>query len=84
MVKSRLAQDRSFCQVRHSMHFFISNLLYHLQVDVIDSEFCVLQEEVATAQDFQTLLRAHRNFIATVMRLSSVDNLTVQEGERAS
>ena len=25
------------------MHFFISNLLYHLQVDVIDSEFCGLQ-----------------------------------------
>jgi hypothetical protein len=78
--KSRLAGDRAFCQVRQSMHFFITNLLYHLQVDVIDSEFSVLQEVVAEAADFQTLLRAHRNFLAVIMRLTFVDNLTVQEG----
>jgi Gamma tubulin complex component C-terminal len=133
MVKSRLAQDRTFCQVRHSMHFFISNLLYHMQVriqkrnemlvwwtfsrlftvvvlcfiiylsvtnkysrntfnfmqctpshmndkvDVVDSEFSTLIEEIEAATEFQTVLRAHRNFIAAVTRLSSVDNLTVQE-----
>lgn len=32
IARSRLAADRSFCQSRHSMHFFVSNLLYYLQV----------------------------------------------------
>jgi hypothetical protein len=30
--RSHLKRDRAFCQVRHSMHFFVSNLLFHLQV----------------------------------------------------
>jgi hypothetical protein len=34
IARSRLASDRSFCQSRHSMHFFVSNLLYYLQVRV--------------------------------------------------
>lgn len=32
IARSRLAADRTFCQSRHSMHFFVSNLLYYLQV----------------------------------------------------
>lgn len=32
LARSRLAADRTFCQSRHSMHFFVSNLLYYLQV----------------------------------------------------
>lgn len=32
--------DRYLNHLRQSMHFFISNLFYYLQVDVIDSEFC--------------------------------------------
>jgi Gamma tubulin complex component C-terminal len=55
-------------------------LIVVVQVDVVDSEFCILLEETSNACDFQTVLRAHRSFIATVMRLSSVDNLLVQEG----
>ena len=78
--RSRLSSNRHFCQIRHSMHFFISNLLYYMQVDVVDSEFAVLQREVDAATDFQVVLRAHRNFLATVLRVSLVDNLTVQEG----
>ena len=62
------------------MHFFTSNLIYYLQVDVVDSEFESLQREVQGATDFQMVLRAHRNFLATVLRVSMVDHLTVQEG----
>lgn len=32
------------------------------------------------ACDFQTVLRAHRNFVAAIVRLSMIDNLIVQEG----
>lgn len=46
----------------------------------MDSEYCCLQEEVSSASDFQTVLRAHKTFIASIMRLSSIDNIVVQEG----
>lgn len=55
-------------------------LTFHIQVDVVDSEFCTLLEEASSASDFQSVLRAHRNFLATIMRLSSIDNLVIQEG----
>eukprot|EP01035_Chromulina_nebulosa_P020195 gene20195-26213_t len=60
MIKSRLSSDRLFCQLRHSMHFFISNLLYYLQVDVIDSEFSILVNEVNQTDEFQYVLKQHR------------------------
>lgn len=31
-VKSRMSNDRTYCCLRHSMHFFIKNLIYYLQV----------------------------------------------------
>lgn len=78
-TRSRLASDRGFCQLRHSMHFFISNLLYYLQVDVVDSEYAQLSQEVDSALEFQQVLRAHRNFLAAVLKASLVDNMTVQD-----
>lgn len=78
-TRSRLSSDRSFCQLRHSMHFFISNLLYYLQVDVVDSEYAKLMRDLDEAEEFQQVLRAHRNFLATVLKAALVDNLTVQD-----
>ncbi len=77
--RSHLASNREFCQLRHSMHFFIGNLLYYLQVDVVDSEYAVLSSVVEGATDFQAVLRAHRNFLSSVLRASLVDNVTVQD-----
>ena len=50
------------------MHFFTSNLLYYLQVDVVDSEYAQLMRDLDEAGEFQHVLRAHRNFLATVLR----------------
>ena len=49
-------------------------------MDVVDSEFCTLHEVVSSATDFQSVLKAHKNFISTIMRLSNIDNVVVQEG----
>ena len=46
----------------------------------MDSEFCILQDEISNASDFQLVLRAHRNFINNVIHLSCIDNILVQEG----
>ena len=50
-----------------------------MQVDVIDSEYAALMKEIETARDFQIVLRAHRNFLASLVRLAMVDNLAIQE-----
>lgn len=48
-------------------------------MDVIDSEFSLLQTELAKACNFQEVLKAHRIFLGTVCRLSLVDNSMIQE-----
>lgn len=61
------------------MHFFISNLLYYLQVDVVDSEYSRLLQELEHAADFQSVLKHHKHFIANILRLSMIDNIGIQE-----
>jgi hypothetical protein len=50
-----------------------------MQVDVIDSEFTTLVAEIESPSDFQIILRAHRNFLASLVRLAMVDNTAIQE-----
>lgn len=46
----------------------------------MDSEYCALHRAILEASEFQAVLRAHKNFLATVLRLSLVDNVAIQEG----
>lgn len=62
------------------MHYFVSNLLYYLQIDVVDSEFCQLMDDgIRSAQEFQQVYKLHKRFLGTVCRLSFVDNTIVKE-----
>ena len=62
------------------MHFFISNLLYYLQVDVIDSEYNILLTEIySTINDFQYILKIQKQFLSNVIRLSYINNISIQE-----
>lgn len=80
MSRSKTAlPDRLFCNIRHTMHFFISNLLYYLQVDVVDSEYAALQQELLNVKEFQAVLQAHRHFLANILRLTMLDNIGIQE-----
>lgn len=62
------------------MHFFIGNLLYFLQEDVVDAEFTIFLNILETISDYQSVLKAHRNFVSNIVRLSMIDNIVVQEG----
>eukprot|EP00981_Chlorochromonas_danica_P010507 scaffold3243_cov173-Ochromonas_danica.AAC.40 len=73
------ATDRKLCHIRHAMHFFVSNLLYYLQVDVMDSEFTRLLDDLKTCRDFQSALTNHRHFLANIVRLTWLDQLALQE-----
>jgi hypothetical protein len=62
------------------MHFFITNLLYYLQVDVIDSEYNILLIEIYnTINDFQYILKIQKQFLSNVIRLSYINNISIQE-----
>jgi hypothetical protein len=79
MARSKWITDRLYCNLRHAMHFFISNLLYYLQVDVVDSEYTTFQKELKHLTEFQAVLMAHRHFLANILRLSMLDNQAIQE-----
>lgn len=66
--------DRVFCHLKHSMHFFINNLLYYLQVDVIDAQFSELEESLLSGTNFQSFLRNQRKFLANAMKMSMLNN----------
>ena len=73
--------------IRQIMHFFISNLLYYLQVDVVDSEFCEFlkivesidndQNKQVSSNNFQKVYKSHREFLVAVTRLSFIDNASI-------
>ena len=48
-------------------------------MDVLDCEYAILDTALQGATDFQFVMRAHRNFLATVLRVSMIDQVTVQE-----
>lgn len=79
MARSKWMTDRLYCNLRHAMHFFISNLLYYLQVDVVDSEYAAFQQELRHLTEFQAVLMAHRHFLANILRLAMLDNQAIQE-----
>lgn len=48
-------------------------------MDVIDSEFARVMSEMKTSNEFQYILKSHRNFLANLTRLSFIDNNSIQE-----
>jgi gamma-tubulin complex component 4 len=52
---------------------------FYVQVDVVDTEFSALLAEISHAVNFQLVLRAHRNFIAAIVKMSFVDNSVIQD-----
>ena len=49
-------------------------------MDVIDSEYESLLRDIRQASDLQYVMKAHRNFMAVILRLTMADNVVVQEG----
>lgn len=60
--------------LRNRMLFLIDNLQYYLQVDVLESQFCVLINTVQHSKNFEFMQRAHSIFQANVMSLSFLLN----------
>lgn len=55
--------------LRNQLMFFIHNLQYYIQVDVIESQFSVLMNNVSLTNDFEDLTRAHNVFQTNILSL---------------
>ena len=55
-------------QLRSHMSFLIDKIQYYVQVDVIESQFSLLLENIRSTQDFETIQQAHCNFVSSLYR----------------
>lgn len=75
----KIAGNTIISQLRNQMLFLIDNLQYYLQVDVIESQFSILQNAVQNSKDFEMIQRAHSVFQANVMCLCFQLNSSVTD-----
>lgn len=55
--------------LRNQLMFFIHNLQYYIQVDVIESQFSILMNSISLTNDFEELTRAHNVFQTNILSL---------------
>lgn len=65
----KIAGNSLLSQLRNQMLFFVDNLQYYLQADVIESQFSILLNAVQNSKDFEFIQRAHTVFQANIMSL---------------
>eukprot|EP00752_Nemacystus_decipiens_P015142 g13489.t1 len=66
--------------LRARMAFFVANLAFYLQVDVVEAAYSSLQNKLGTVRDFVSLQRAHQEFLATLRAKFYIDNLEISQG----
>ncbi|XP_013116270.2 gamma-tubulin complex component 4 homolog [Stomoxys calcitrans] len=69
--KSKLKFDHSVkvMLLRNELMFFVDNLQYYIQADVLDSQFSILLNTVLNEADFEQIQRAHSVFQANILSL---------------
>ncbi|XP_078456419.1 gamma-tubulin complex component 4 isoform X1 [Lampetra planeri] len=59
-------------RLRNHMAFLVDNLQYYLQVDVLESQFSQLQQQVSSKRDFESIRLAHDAFLANLLATSFI------------
>lgn len=77
--KSQRWQDSRIWKIRTWLMFIVDHLQYYLQVDVLESQWTILENALGSTRDFEALRHAHTNFLAstlsqTFLLLGSVRN----------
>lgn len=52
---------------RNHLTFFLDNLQYYIQVDVLESQYSILMNVIRSKADFEEIQRAHSVFLANVL-----------------
>lgn len=53
--------------LRNYLMFFLNNMQYYIQVDVLESQFGILMNVIKSRSDFEVIQRAHTVFLANVL-----------------
>ncbi|CAK9822093.1 Gamma-tubulin complex component 4 [Anthophora retusa] len=59
--------DIGVIQLRNNLIFIIDNLQYYLQVDVLESQYTIMETNMKNTRNFEDVQRAHSIFLANVM-----------------
>lgn len=63
--------------LRHHMNLLIDNIQYYLQVDVLESQYWQLIEEIGKTRDYQHLASTHHNFLVSITAQCFLNNQMV-------
>uniref|UniRef100_A0A8C8DFY1 Gamma-tubulin complex component n=1 Tax=Oryzias sinensis TaxID=183150 RepID=A0A8C8DFY1_9TELE len=59
-------------RLRNHMAFLIDNLQYYLQVDVLESQFSQLLQQINSTRDFESIHLAHDHFLSNLLAQSFI------------
>nr|XP_016945410.1 gamma-tubulin complex component 4 homolog isoform X2 [Drosophila suzukii] len=59
--------DNKIINLRNHIMFFLNNMQYYIQVDVLESQFSVFMNVIKSKADFEEIQRAHTIFLANVL-----------------
>ncbi|XP_076637844.1 gamma-tubulin complex component 4 isoform X2 [Colletes latitarsis] len=65
MYKKKI--DIGVIQLRNNLIFIIDNLQYYLQVDVLESQYTIMETNMKNTRNFEDVQKAHSIFLANVM-----------------
>ncbi|KAM1257364.1 hypothetical protein ACFX15_030720 [Malus domestica] len=71
--QQRRQRSRPMWRIREHMAFLIRNLQFYIQVDVIESQWNVLQEHIQDSHDFTGLVAVHQEYLSALISQSFLD-----------
>ncbi|EYU46733.1 hypothetical protein ABFS82_04G014200 [Erythranthe guttata] len=71
--QQRRQRFRPMWRVREHMAFLIRNLQFYIQVDVIESQWNVLQSHIQNSHDFTELVGFHQEYLSALISQSFLD-----------
>ncbi|KAL2945352.1 Gamma-tubulin complex component 4 [Bienertia sinuspersici] len=71
--QQRRQRFRPMWRVREHMAFLIRNLQFYIQVDVIESQWNILQTHIQDSHDFTELVNFHQEYLSALISQSFLD-----------
>ncbi|XP_020235158.1 gamma-tubulin complex component 4 homolog [Cajanus cajan] len=72
-TQQKRQQFRSMWRVREHMAFLIRNLQFYIQVDVIESQWNILQSHIQDSHDFTELVGFHQEYLSALISQTFLD-----------
>ncbi|AES61764.2 Gamma-tubulin complex component 4 [Medicago truncatula] len=73
ITQQRDQRFRSMWRVREHMAFLIRNLQFYIQVDVIESQWNILQSHIQDSHDFTELVGFHQEYLSALISQTFLD-----------